>query len=305
MRNQPKLTAISVPFDLGAACRGASQGPEAIMQAGLLQSLRILGFTDIQTAEVALHPGGFKPLSAQTDTANLHYLAEIAALNTKLAEQVSGAVQQGRFPLVLGGDHSIAIGSIAGLARHYRKLGVIWIDAHSDLNTAKTSPSGNIHGMSLAVSLGLGHPLLTDLLQIRPKIRPEHVVLIGSRSLDEGEKKLIRSLGIKCYTMYDIDRKGMAAVMQEAINYLKDRTDGVHLSYDVDSLDPMEAPGTGTAVKGGLLFREAFLAVEMLCESGIVTSAEFVEVNPLLDRENTTSELTAGLICSLMGDAIL
>ncbi|MNY39521.1 Arginase [compost metagenome] len=159
--------------------------------------------------------------------------------------------------------------------------------------------------MSLAVSMGMGHPLLTNLKGINPKVLPENIVLIGARSLDSGEKQLIKSLGIKCFTMHDIDRKGMAHVMQEAIDYIKIKTDGVHLSYDVDSVDPIEAPGTGTAVKGGLHFREAHLAVEMLHEAGIVTSAEFVEVNPLLDDSNKTSQLAVSLISSLFGEQIL
>ncbi|TXK72781.1 arginase [Paenibacillus sp. N3.4] len=305
MSKIPSIAVISVPFDLGAGRRGANKGPKAVMQVGLLHDLQQLSLSIAHTSEICLINELLDPLGANVDTTNLNYLAEVAAINTRLAEQVARVVATQQFPLILGGDHSIAIGTLAGLSEHYNNLGVIWIDAHSDLNTTATSPSGNIHGMSLAVSLGMGHPLLTEIKHNRPKVKPEHVVLIGSRSLDEGEKKLIRSLGIKCFTMYDIDRKGMALVMQEAIDYIRVRTDGVHLSFDVDSLDPIEAPGTGTTVKGGLQFREAHLAVEMLHEAGIITSAEFVEVNPLLDENNKTSLLTAGLICSLMGKQIL
>ncbi|NQX71230.1 arginase [Paenibacillus alba] len=305
MSTIPKISAISVPFDLGAGRRGASKGPKTILQAGLLRGLQQMGITAEHTGEIKLPDDQAAPLAADVDHANLKYLAEVVQVNTRLAKEVSKVVQQGHFPLILGGDHSIAIGTIAGLSEHYDNLGVIWIDAHSDLNTAETSPSGNIHGMSLAVSLGMGHPLLTEIHNKQPKLKPENIVLIGSRSLDEGEKKLIRSLGIKCFTMYDIDRKGMAHVMQEAIDYISTKTDGVHLSYDVDSLDPLEAPGTGTTVKGGLHFREAHLAVEMLAEAGIITSAEFVEVNPLLDDNNKTSHLAVGLISSLLGKQIL
>lgn len=305
MSIQPKIAAISVPFDLGAGRRGASQGPQSILQAGLIQDLLNMSLSIDYVADIPAPQGNLAPFDPQLDITNLNYLAEVMDINTRLANQVSLTVEQGSFPLVIGGDHSIAIGTLAGLAGHYTNLGVIWIDAHSDLNTATTSPSGNIHGMSLAVSLGIGHPLLTEIKDLKPKVKPENIVLIGARSLDEGEKKLIRSLGIKCFTMYDIDRKGMAHVMQEAIDYIKGRTDGVHVSYDVDSLDPLEAPGTGTTVKGGLHYREAHLAVEMLHESGIVTSAEFVEVNPLLDENNKTSQLAVGLISSLLGNKIL
>ncbi|WNR46121.1 arginase [Paenibacillus roseipurpureus] len=305
MSIQQKIAAITVPFDLGAGRRGASQGPKSIMQAGLIRSIQQMDLTIDSITDISLGEVTATAIDAEQDITNLNYLAEVIEINTRLSEQVSQAAQRGDFPLIIGGDHSIAIGTLAGLSSHYTNLGVIWIDAHSDLNTADTSPSGNIHGMSLAVSLGIGHPLLTNMKGLQPKLKPENIVLIGCRSLDEGEKKLIRSLGIKCFTMYDIDRKGMAHVMQEAIDYLKDRTDGLHVSYDVDSLDPNEAPGTGTAVNGGLHFREAHLAVEMLHEAGIVTSAEFVEVNPLLDVNNKTSQLAVGLISSLLGKQIL
>ncbi|MBA2943991.1 arginase [Paenibacillus sp. CGMCC 1.16610] len=305
MSTKPTIAAISVPFDLGAGRRGASKGPKAIFQAGLLRGLQQMNMTIQQVPEIRLPNDTAAPLPPEVDKKNLKYLAEVIDINTRLAEQVSKAAEQGQFPLVIGGDHSIAIGTLAGLSGHYTNLGVIWIDAHSDLNTADTSPSGNIHGMSLAISLGMGHPLLTGIKGAQAKVKPENIVLIGSRSLDEGEKKLIRSLGIRCYTMHDIDRKGMATVMQDAIAYISGKTDGVHVSFDVDSLDPLEAPGTGTAVKGGLQFREAHLAVEMLHEAGIVTSAEFVEVNPLLDDNNKTSHLAVGLISSLLGKQIL
>lgn len=305
MSTKPTIAAISVPFDLGAGRRGASKGPKAILQAGLLRGLQQMEITAQHVAEIRLPDDKAAPLGPDVDAKNLKYLAEAIQINKLLAAEVSKAAGQGHFPLVIGGDHSISIGTLAGLSAHYKNLGVIWIDAHSDLNTADTSPSGNIHGMSLAVSIGMGHPLLTDIMGDNPIVKPENVILIGSRSLDEGEKKLIRSLGIKCYTMYDIDRKGMATIMQDAIDYISAKTDGVHISFDVDSLDPLEAPGTGTPVKGGLHFREAHLAVEMLHEVGIVTSAEFVEVNPLLDDNNKTSQLTVGLIGSLLGKQIL
>ena len=187
----------------------------------------------------------------------------------KLAAKVDEIVQGGSFPLVLGGDHSIAIGTLAGVSKHYQNLGVIWFDAHGDLNTEETSPSGNIHGMPLAVSLGIGHPDLVNIYGYAPKVKPEHIVIIGARSLDEGEKKLIREKGIKVYTMHEIDRLGMTKVMEECISYLKERTDGVHLSLDLDGLDPVDAPGVGTPVIGGISYRESHLAMEMLAEVAV------------------------------------
>src|SRR5699024_2223586 len=209
------------------------------------------------------------------------------------------------FPLVLGGDHSIAIGSLAGVSRHYENLGVIWYDAHGDINTPETSPSGNIHGMPLAASLGLGHKKLTSILDERPKINPENVVLIGIRDLDEGEKELLRRLKIKVYTMHEIDRLGMPQVIKETIDYLKKRTDGVHLSFDLDGINPSEAPGVGTPVIGGVSYRESHLALEMLAEADIITSAEFVEVNPMLDDKSKTAILTVALAGSLLGEKLI
>ena len=232
-------------------------------------------------------------------------MSEVHEVSSQLSERVSEIVAEGAFPLVLGGDHSISIGTIAGLAEHYANLGVIWFDAHSDLNTEETSPSGNIHGMSLGISLGRGIPLLTGLRGISPKIKPEHVAIIGARSLDSGEKAYIRSLGIACYTMHDIDLIGIARVMDKVIRQFRQTTDGVHVSFDIDSLDPREAPGTGTPVRGGLSYREAHLALELLYQSDLVTSAEFVEVNPSLDKNDQTAKLAVELIGSLLGEQIL
>lgn len=222
-----------------------------------------------------------------------------------LAEMVDKIIQSKSFPLVLGGDHSIAIGTLAGVTKHYKNLGVIWYDAHGDLNTAETSPSGNIHGMPLAASLGYGHELLTNLQGISPKVKPEHVVIIGARSLDEGERRLIKELGIKVFTMHEIDRLGMTKVMEETISFFKGKTDGVHLSLDLDGLDPKDAPGVGTPVPGGLSYRESHLAMEMLAEAELITSAEFVEVNPILDERNKTASLAVALMGSLFGEKLL
>jgi arginase len=296
-----KLSIIGMPMDLGQMRRGVDMGPSAIRYAGINERLKPL-FEEI-------HDWGDIPIGRpevvideQSNLRNLDLIAEKTAL---LAEKVDEAIQSNAFPLVLGGDHSIAIGTLAGVAKHYKNLGVIWYDAHGDLNTAETSPSGNIHGMPLAVSIGLGHEKLTQIGGYGPKIKPENVVIIGARSLDEGERILIKEKGIKVYTMHEIDRMGMAKVMEETIAYLKDRTDGVHLSLDLDGLDPSECPGVGTPVMGGISYRESHLAMEMLEEAKLITSAEFVEVNPILDEKNKTASIAVGLMGSLFGEKLL
>jgi arginase len=294
------LSLLSVPFDLGAGRRGVHLGPDAILRAGLLRKLTQLSIQHVNEGEIPM------PAASKVSTnSQLKNLEEIVAVNKHLSEQVSSIAAKGNFPLILGGDHSIAIGTLAGLAPHYDNLGVIWFDAHSDLNSEDTSPSGNIHGMSLAVALGKGNSLLTHIQTEGPYIKPENVVIIGARQLDPDEKEYIRSSGITCFTMHDIDRKGMPYVIEQAIEILKDKTDGIHLSFDIDSLDPSVAPGTGTPVQGGVSYREAHFAMELLHESGLITSAEFVEVNPSFDSENKTAMLAVGLICSLLGQQIL
>ncbi len=296
-----KLSIIGMPMDLGQMRRGVDMGPSAIRYAGVNERLKPL-FDEIHDmGDIAIG----RPEVVIDKESNLRNLDLVAEKSSLLAEKVDEVIQSGSFPLVLGGDHSIAIGTLAGVSKHYSSLGVIWYDAHGDLNTAETSPSGNIHGMPLAVSLGIGHRSLTDLAGYTPKIKPENVVIIGARSLDEGEKDLIKEKGIKVYTMHEIDRLGMAKVMEETITYLKDKTDGVHLSLDLDGLDPHDAPGVGTPVMGGISYRESHLAMEMLEESGIVTSAEFVEVNPILDDKNKTAQAAVALMGSLFGEKLL
>jgi arginase len=295
-----KVSILSVPYDLGASRRGAHSGPSAILQAGLQRRLTLLGIDHIYEGEIP------KPVYIKSGAnPQLENLEEIVALNMTLAGQVSRIVENDNFPLILGGDHSIAIGSLSGLAQHYENLGVIWFDAHSDLSSEDTSPSGNIQDMSLAISLGKGNPLLTRIQSIGPNIKPQHVVIIGARQLAVDEKEYIRASGITCFTMHDIDRMGMGKVIESAIHILSGLTDGIHLSFDVDCLDPLLAPGTSCPVQGGLSYREAHFSLELLHESGLITSAEFVEVNPSLDLENKTPGIVVGLICSLLGQQIL
>ena len=225
---------------------------------------------------------------------------------SELAERVHGVVNKQHIPLVLGGDHSIAIGTLAGLAANYVNLGVIWFDAHADINTPESTPSGNIHGMPLAVSLGLGHERLISIHKNTQKIKAQNIVIIGGRSIDEGERILIKEKNIKIYTMHEIDRLGMTRVMEETIHYLQQQqVDGVHLSLDLDALDPLYTPGVGTPVAGGITYRESHLAMEMLQESGIITSVEFVEVNPILDERNKTADVAVALIGSLFGETLV
>lgn len=296
-----KLSIIGMPMDLGQMRRGVDMGPSAIRYAGIYDRLKVL-FREIEDLG-DLQVG--RPEVSIDKESNLRNLELVAEKSEELAVKVDEIVRSGRFPLVLGGDHSIAIGTIAGVAKHYKNMGVIWYDAHGDLNTAETSPSGNIHGMPLAVSLGIGHPLLINVGGYSPKIKSENVVIIGARALDEGEKRLIKEKGMKVYTMHEVDRVGMSKVMEETIIYLKGKTDGVHLSVDLDGLDPHEAPGVGTPVAGGLTYRESHLAMEMLAEASIITSAEFVEVNPILDEKNKTASMAVALMGSLFGEKLL
>lgn len=296
-----KLAILGMPMDLGQSRRGVDMGPSAMRYAGIYERLEKL-FEEIEDlGDIAIG----RPTRIEEESKNLRNLDLVAEKNVILAEKVNEMVQNGAFPLILGGDHSISIGTLAGVAKHYQNLGVIWFDAHGDLNTAETSPSGNIHGMPLAVSIGEGHPLLTSIGGYSPKIKPENIVIIGARALDEGEKILIKEKGIKVYTMHEIDRLGMTKVMEETIHYLKEKTDGVHLSLDLDGLDPNDAPGVGTPVPGGISYRESHLAMEMLAEANIITSAEFVEVNPILDDRNKTATVAVALMGSLFGEKLL
>ncbi|MFT4413463.1 arginase [Fredinandcohnia humi] len=296
------ISIIGVPMDLGQMRRGVDMGPSAIRYAGVVERLERLHYDidDLGDIEITRPKRG-----AIVGEENLKNLRDVSEASEKLAAKVDEVIKNGRFPLVLGGDHSIALGSLAGIAKHYQNLGVIWYDAHGDLNTAETSPSGNIHGMPLAASLGIGHKALTHIAGYSPKIKPENIVIIGARALDDGEKELIKEIGIKVYTMHEIDRLGMATVMEETIAYLKERTDGVHLSLDLDGLDPHDAPGVGTPVLGGISYRESHLAMEMLEEAKIITSAEFVEVNPILDDKNKTASVAVALMGSLFGEKLL
>ncbi|MBB3109343.1 arginase [Paenibacillus phyllosphaerae] len=301
MNNQLPVSILPVPFDWGAGRRGAAAGPEAVLHAGVIRRLQQLGYRVQLRSEDCL-----PNTSADRRTAmQLKHWGRVLTINEAIAQEVRSIAAEGLFPLTIGGDHSIALGTIAGAAASRKRLGVIWIDAHGDLNTPETTPSGNIHGMSLAAAIGLGDSRFTGIGGYSPKLAPERIVLVGARELDDGEKKRIRELNITCFTMHEIDRYGMGHVMEEAIRIASADADGVHVSFDIDSVDPGEAPGTGTPVRGGLNYREAHLAMEMLHEAGVVTSADVVEVNPLLDNGQRTARLAVELIASLAGERIL
>ncbi|MGG2094144.1 arginase [Bacillus sp. S13(2024)] len=293
-----EISIVGVPMDLGQTRRGVDMGASAIRYAGVVERIQNIGYNVEDLGDICIERE-----FQINENEKLKNLEQVVKVCHELADKVDNIIEKKSFPLVLGGDHSIAIGTLAGVAKHYKNLGVIWYDAHGDLNTEETSPSGNIHGMSLAASLGHGHPSLVNLYGEYPKVKKENVVIIGARSLDDGEKELIQKEGIKVFTMHEIDRMGMTAVMEETIAYLS-HTDGVHLSLDLDGLDPHDAPGVGTPVMGGLSYRESHLAMEMLAESGIITSAEFVEVNPILDEKNKTAIAAVALMGSLFGEKL-
>lgn len=295
------ISVIGVPIDFGQMRRGVDMGPSAIRYAGAIERLQSIGHDVKDVGDV------YVPNIADLEVhPKLRNLGAVVEGCTQLSELVKTAIDEKSFPLILGGDHSIAIGTLAGLAHHYKNLGVIWYDAHADMNTAETSPSGNIHGMPLAVAMGLGHEKLTSIGGEGPKVDPRNIVIIGARSVDAGERQLIKEKGIKVYSMHEIDRLGMTAVMNDALLYLRNRqVDGLHLSLDLDGLDPIHTPGVGTPVPGGITYRESHLAMEMIQESNLLTSAEFVEVNPVLDTKNSTANVAVELMGSLLGESLV
>ncbi len=296
-----RVVVIGVPMDLGADRRGVDMGPSAIRYAGLRQELKRSGVQAEDRGDLRVPV----PESRPVPTEHLKFVDEIAQTCMELADAVAEVARSGAFPLVLGGDHSIAIGTIAGMARTLRDVGVIWVDAHGDFNTTDTSPSGNIHGMPFAVSLGIGDERLLRARGDAPAIAGRHAVLVGARTLDDGEKTLLRQAGVTVFTMTEIDKYGMREIMDRALTIAGSDTAGIHISFDVDAIDPTEAPGVGTPYPGGLTYREAHLAMEMAHESGLLRSMEIAEVNPILDRENRTARVAVGLAGSALGRRIL
>jgi arginase len=296
---------IGVPIDLGAGRRGVDMGPSALRIAGLYERLTRLGYTVVDAGNVAA------PIPEATEPGNpdARFLDEIALVNQAVSDSVLQALDAGAVPLVLGGDHSISIGSIAGSATWARRaedeIGLLWFDAHADMNTPDSTPSGNIHGMPLAVALGYGDPELVQLLGWSPKVRPEKTVLIGARDVDRGERLLIRESGIRVFTMREIDEVGIVAVLEEAMAIVTDGTIGFHVSWDMDFVDPSFAPGVGTPVKGGVDYREGHLALELVSDTDGMIAMDLVEANPILDERNRTGVLGMELILSAFGKTIL
>lgn len=296
-----KLAIIGVPVDLGANRRGTDMGPSAIRYAGLNNHLELMGFkvSDLGNINVPI------PETSRIKDPKLKYLEEIVTMAETLAKKVEGALRDDFFPLVIGGDHSISIGTLAGLTKVKPGAGIIWIDAHGDFNTLETTLSGNIHGMSLSAIVGRGHPILANCGGFRPKVAERHAVLVGVRDLDHEERLLLKQSDVCVFTMQNIDELGIAEVMRRAISVAGQSEQGYHVSFDMDVLDTEVVSGVGTPVFGGITYREAHLAMEIIARSGQLASLELVEVNPILDRGgNITAQLAVELACSALGKTI-
>jgi len=300
-----KIVVIGVPLDLGQQRRGVDMGPSAVRVAGLESKLEALGHSVEDAGNIPV------VLAEQKEPGELtvRYLKPITATCTRLAELVVKTMEEGRVPLSIGGDHSMGAGSMSGVAEYYKRrnqhAGLIWIDAHADINTPGTSPSGNVHGMPLAAIMGLGPEPLSNIFGWSPKVRPENCVLMGLRDADHTEKENVRRAGIEVFTMRDIDERGMRTVMEEALRMAGRGTAGYHVSLDMDWVDPEDAPGVGTPVRGGSTYREAHLAMEIIADHGRMTSMDIVEVNPVIDEHNRTAELAVELAVSAFGKKII
>jgi arginase len=307
-RLKKKIGIIGFPMDLGADRRGVDMGPSALRYAQLEEKLEKLGYTVKDFGDIYIE-------GAETQTIRNHklkYLPEIVRSCKILARRVESLLTKKYFPLILGGDHASAIGSIAGISNYCRRnrktLGVIWIDAHADMNTPQTTPSGNIHGMPLASSLGIGESRLVRIGGFSPKVRPENVALIGIRDVDPEESVTVKSFrdrGMQVYTMTDVDKQGVTRIIARVLNDFKNEVDHIHVSFDLDGVDPDFAGGVGTPVEGGLTYREASVIMEMIADCGCMGSLEMLEVNPILDNKNETSQLAVDLIESALGKSIL
>jgi arginase len=300
-----KIRIIGVPMDLGASRRGVDMGPSALRVAGLQARLKQLGRQVEDIGNIAVR----QPEEQHYGEKNAKYLEEIADTCKGLAETVRKTLEADLLPLVLGGDHSIAVGTTAGAAAYFHKqskrVGMIWLDAHGDMNTPESSPSGNVHGMPLASIMGYGPPELTEIAGVKPMVEPRNVAVVGARDLDSKERRLMKESGVHVFTMRDIDERGMRDVMSEALRFAGDDTAGVAVSLDMDFVDPSDAPGVGTPVRGGVTYREAHLAMEMIADSRSMVSFELVEINPVIDLHNTTATLGVELVLSGLGKKIL
>ena len=310
MPSRAPVSVIGVPLDLGAGRRGVDMGPSAMRNAGLVGKIRGLGREVVDEGDLA---APVVESLAGPGNENARYLPEIAGVLEALAERVRRARLAGRLPLILGGDHSIALGTVSGMAAAGggvigERIGLLWIDAHTDANTPETSPTGNLHGMPLAAILGRGPDALTRVGGVAPgaaRLSPANAAVVGARSVDPEEAAVVASLGVRVYTMEEVDRRGMSAVVDEALGVVLDGTAGFHLSLDVDALDPTAAPGVGTPVPGGLTVREVHAVMERAAVSGGVRSLEVAEVNPVLDVRNRTAELAVHFVSSALGKRVM
>jgi arginase len=300
-----KIRIIGVPMDLGASRRGVDMGPSALRVAGLQARIKQLGHQVEDIGNISVK----QPEEMSYGEKRAKYLAEIADACKDLAVMVEKSLEESMVPVVLGGDHSIAAGSLSGVASYFKKkekkIGLIWLDAHGDINTPESSPSGNVHGMPLAAAMGYGATELVELQGFKPKVEPQNISLVGIRDLDSQEKKLAKKSGVHVFTMRDIDERGMREVMSDALKYAMDDTDGISVSLDMDFVDPSDAPGVGTPVRGGVTYREAHLAMEMLADTEAMVSLEVVEINPVIDEHNRTALLGVELVLSGLGKKIL
>ena len=299
------VNLIGFPMDLGADRRGVDMGPSAVRIANLQSKLENLGYKVIDSGDINIQIMEKQKIGNH----KLKYLTEILRTSKILASRIEKVLEKNQFPLCIGGDHSMALGTIAGISSYCRKnkleMGVIWIDAHPDMNTDTTSPSGNIHGMPLAASLGIGNEKLVNFYGFKPKIKPENCALIGIRSIDSLERESIKKLNLPVYTMSDIDKLGIHRVITRVLKHFKENVDHIHVSFDLDSVDPSIVPGVGTPVPGGLSYREAHLIMEAIAECGCMSSLEVTEVNPILDNKNKSAIFTTEIIASSMGQRIL
>lgn len=300
-----KIRILGVPLDLGQERRGVDMGPSAVRAAGLHSSLRSLGHKVEDAGDIHVKIAEMQHFGDK----RAKYLNEIAETCQEVAHRIYQTLEAGCFPVSLGGDHSVAVGTQAGVAKFYRdrgqSIGCVWLDAHADMNTPETSPSGNVHGMPFAATLGLGPEPLSKIFGFAPKIQAKHCVLIGARDLDARERRLVRESGINVFTMRAIDEQGMRAVMEKSLALASNDTEGFVVSFDMDVMDPDEAPGVGTPVRGGITFREAHLAMEMVADSKKMLAMELVEINPIIDILNKTAILGVGLVSSALGKKIL
>ncbi|NCF56800.1 MAG: arginase [Planctomycetia bacterium] len=303
------IELIGVPLDHGAGRRGVSMGPSALRIAGLAAALERIELSVIDSGDIPVP----NPESEDPGDSTQRYLNVVSTTCQNLCDKVHESLDRNHFPLVLGGDHSVAVGTISGVASHLKakkkdsspKIGVLWFDAHADLNTPETTPTGNIHGMPMASLLGKGPKGLTDIGYVGQKLDSHRIVQIGLRDLDPGERRRIKESEIQAYTMEDVDRRGLSVILEEAIQHVLSDCDHLHVSFDIDVIDPRFAPGTGTATEGGFTYREAHLAMEMVAETQKMGSLELVEVNPVLDQSNRTAEVGVAIIASALGQEIL